>query len=895
MTSEKLTPQTIITCHANADFDALAAMIAASKLYPESALIFPGTQESSLKDYFIQSAMYLFNFLSLKDIEPHAVQKLVIVDTKQRSRLTHVEPILAQENLEIHIYDHHPATEDDLMATMEDCRPWGATTSILIHHLKKKNLKVSEDEATILGLGIFEDTGGFTFASTTEHDFIAAAWLKSMGMDLDIIRDIISRELSAEQVALLSDLIDSATTHVINGVEIVLTEISLERYMGDFALLAHKLMDMESIRVLFAIGRMGDRIHLVARSRIPEVDVGVICTSFGGGGHGFAASASIKNRTMSQVKDELFALLYSHVNPQFAVRDFMSAPVIPIQARQTLAQAAEIMTRYGFKALPVTEYDDQVCGIIEGSVAEKAIGHGLGEERVTEYMLEDFHSVTEEQDLYEVMEIILGHRQRLVPVVREARLVGVITRTDLINILVQEPARIPEAYFSGKRQERNIRHLLMERLPQPILDVLHLAGQVALDLTMEVYTVGGFVRDMLLGIANDDLDLVVEGDGIVFATALAKHLDARVRTHLKFRTAVLILPSGQKIDIATARLEYYAYPAALPVVELSSLKMDLYRRDFSINTLAVHLNPPSFGRMVDFFGGQQDLKDGIIRVLHSLSFVEDPTRIIRAIRFEQRFQFKIGAQTDRLIKNAVRLNIFQKLSGVRIRHELQLLMEDIAPVKGLLRMRDLGLLQEIHPLLHFPPTKDALLGEIERVITWYTLLYREPAPHIWTIYFLGLTSGLTTEQLMVLTSRLQFVPKKAELVDIIRKQLRVVSMKLGLWEKKKGTAADLYDILAPLPLEGVLYVMARQRKQDLKKAISHFLTKLQDVHISISGSDLIAMGGKPGPDFAIILRAIKKAVLNEKVKSKEEQWTMAQRMVTSLAKQSSIDQRSLER
>ncbi len=874
--------KTVITCHANADFDALASMIAVSKLYPEAALVFPGTQESSLKDYFIQSAMYLFNFKSLKDIDPQEVRLLVVVDTRQRARLGHVEPLLELPNLEIHLYDHHPAGEGALLGSLDVYRPWGATTSIIVEKLREKSLTVSPDEATIMGLGIFEDTGGFTFKSTTEHDFEAAAWLRTMGMDLDVIRDIMSRELSTEQVAILSELIDSATTHTINGVDIVIAEVSLDSYVGDFALLTHKLMDMENIRVLFAIGHMGDRIQLVARSKAQEVDVGTVCSSFGGGGHAYAASASIKDRTISQVKDELFALLYSLINPQMVVRGFMSSPVVRIEASQSVAQAAEIMVRYGLKALPVVEYGDQVCGIIENSVAEKAVGHGLGGERVTEYMLEDFLFVTEEQDLYQVMEIILGHRQRLVPVLRGQELVGVITRTDLINLMVQEPARIPESLLSDKRQEKNIRQLLLERLPGDIVSLLKLAGQTGQELGVEVYAVGGFVRDMLLGIPNDDIDLVVEGDGVAFAQDLAGRLGARVRPHLKFRTAVLILPDGKKIDVATARLEYYEYPAALPIVELSSLKMDLYRRDFSINTLAIHLCPPHFGRLVDFFGGQQDLKDGVIRVLHSLSFVEDPTRIIRAIRFEQRFEFKIGGQTERLIKNAVRLNIFQKLSGARIRHELRLLAEDSAPLDAFIRMRDLGLLQEIHPLLSFPQTKEALLEEIEKVITWYKLLFREQAPDIWIVYFLGLVSGFDTQQVQALTSRLQFPPKRTELVESTRRQLRHVAMQLAQWGKNSGTPADLHDILSPLSLEGLLYTMAKQRKLDQKKAVSHYLTHLQDVAILVTGADIRKTGLEPGPHYAAILRAVKRAVLNGEVRTREEQLGYARRMSRSL-------------
>ena len=144
----------------------------------------------------------------------------------------------------------------------------------MVSRLRELSLSVTPDEATIIGLGIFEDTGGFTFNSTTEHDFEAAAWLKTQGMELETIREIMNRELSAEQVAILSQLIEAAATHSISGISVVVTEVDLDAYVGDFALLIHKLMDMENMRVLFAIGRMGNRIQLVARSKAPTTQIG---------------------------------------------------------------------------------------------------------------------------------------------------------------------------------------------------------------------------------------------------------------------------------------------------------------------------------------------------------------------------------------------------------------------------------------------------------------------------------------------------------------------------------------------------------------------------------------------------------------------------------------------
>jgi len=861
MKKTQINAPTVITCHVNADFDALASMIAASKLYPDSVLIFPGSQEKNLKNFFIQSATYLYNFKSFRDIDPAAVTRLVIVDTRQRSRVKHVDPLLDNPDIRVSLYDHHPDSEEDIKGDEEIVRPWGSTTAIISERLIAKNISLTEDEATILGLGIYEDTGCFTFQSTTRHDFNAASWLLSQGMDLNMVSDLINRDLSAEQVSILNALLESATTQKINGIDVVVAEVSLEHYVGDFALLAHKLLDMENIRVLFALGRMQDRIHIVARSRTTDVDVGKICSSLGGGGHSFAASATIKHKSLTQVKDELFGLLYSQINPQILVAHLMSSPSVTIEKNETISRATEVMTRFGLKAVPVVDKaDNDLCvGILEHQIADKAISHGLGKISLKEYMITDFTTLKTTDDIYTVMEVIIGQRQRLIPIVEEAKVIGVVTRTDLINNIIEEPARIPESLLPEKKRERNIKKILGDRLPEDVFSLLQKCGELSRDMGFQMYTVGGFVRDILLDRDNLDVDLVIEGEGIAFARRLALELGGRARAHHKFQTAVVVLDNGQKIDVATARLEYYEHPAALPTVELSSIKMDLYRRDFSINALAVHLNPENFGKLVDFFGGQRDIKDKIIRVLHSLSFVEDPTRIIRAIRFEQRFSFRIGAQTEKLIKNAVDLNIFHKLSGSRIFHELIMIFEENNPLGCIVRMENFGLLRNIHPLLKLTPTINEILFETEKVINWFQLLYTEEHVQKWILYLLGLLNTINDTQAKIIFNRFGLSRKKEQGFFTLREQLREAVSGLYQWQREQGSQSDLYFILNPLPVEGLLFLMARSRKEELKKKISYFITQLRNIQPQLSGKDLKEMGIEPGPIYGKILQELKAA------------------------------------
>lgn len=874
--------KTVITAHNNADFDALAAMIAAGKLYPGAVLIFPGSQEKNLRNFFIQSATYLFNFQSMKEIDPTSVERLVVVDTRQRSRLDHVRLILERQGISIHAYDHHPDSEEDVTAEKSVVLPWGSTTAILVHEIKNQGLAVNPDEATIMGLGIYEDTGCFTFSSTTTHDLDAASWLLAKGMDLNIVFDLVTRDLNAQQIHLLHTMLGSATIHDINGIEVVISEVSVDEYIGDFAVLVHKLVEMENIKVLFAVARMNDRVHLIARSRLPEVNAGRICGFFGGGGHAYAASATVKDRTLAEIKEELFALLYSHINPQILVRDFMSKPAVTVPTRTTLARATEIMTRYGLKAIPVIN-DHGVCvGILEHQLSDRAVGHGLGDLIVEEYMQRDVAVVAPENDLYTVMEIILGQKQRLVPVVQDEQVVAVITRTDLITIFIQESARIPEFLLPERSNGRNIKNMLKSRLPEKAVSLLEYAGALAEDMGVRVYAVGGFVRDILLNRSNLDIDLVVEGDGIAFAQLLSRELGGRIRTHKKFQTAVLVLPDGQKVDVATARLEYYQYPAALPTVQLSSIKMDLYRRDFSINALAIHITPDQFGTLVDFFSAQKDIKKRTIRVLHSLSFVEDPTRILRAIRFEQRFHFRMDRQAERLIKNALNLNLFQKLSGSRLFHELQLIFKEKEVLDCFRRMDSFNILQTLHPLLKMSGHLEKVLEEVERVLNWYRLLYLEPDVQAWKVFFMGMTTGLDATQFQILLRRLNFSRKDGQHFQQLRHGVAETVQLLHEWQGRGESLSELYSILQPLPLESVLYLMARSRKEEMRRNISLFLTQLKTQRLAVSGKDLKKLGLLPGPGYAKILRTIHAAMIDGHAVDQKSQLLFAQQLVAEI-------------
>lgn len=862
----------VITSHTNADFDSLSSMVAAKKIYPDAVLVFPGSQEKTLRDFLIHSTLYLLDISKMKKIDYAAIDTLILVDTRQKTRIGEFARVAENGKVKIHIYDHHPSSEEDVKGDMEIIRNIGATVSILVSILQEREIPITPEEATVMMLGIYEETGSFRFSSTTVDDFKAASYLLSKGANVNLVSDMLVREMTPEQVFLLNDIIKNAATYNINGVDVVITEASTEQYVGDLAVIVHKFRDMENINVLFALFRMEDRVHIIGRSRIPEVDSGHIMSLMGGGGHKVAASATIKDMTLIETKERLVDILKYNVKPLWKAQDIMFFPVKSVEAANSIHDAKNMMIKYNINALPVLS-NDKVVGIITRQIVEKAEFHKLENIPVREYMFTEFAMVEPEDSIEKVKEKIIGSNQRFLPVIKEHELVGAITRTDLLRIIEDEIAKtmLEKLEFHEKYAKRkNVRRLMEERLDDETMKRLTGIGGLADTMGYHAYLVGGFVRDLLLRDENYDIDVVIEGDGIAFAEELAKHLNAKVRPHKEFATAKVIYRDGFKVDIATARLEYYKAPASLPVVEHSSLKLDLHRRDFTINTLAISLNKNTFGELIDFFGAQRDIKEKTIRILHSLSFVEDPTRVFRAIRFEQRFGFKIGKHSLDLIKNAVKLNFLARIRGKRVWVELVLILQEDGVEKILKRLQELDLLRFIFPSIVFNKDKERLFSQMQAIYKWYELLYQGRPVDKVQYYLLGLVEHMDPGEVLEFCKKLEVTEKVRKKTVENTERLREVLARLmtGIPVMKKS---KIYRILEPLSKEVMLFIMAKTRSEEIKKSISNYITYGDSFRPLTTGADLKKMGIQEGPVYKEILEKLKDAKVDMNLKTKEEE------------------------
>jgi tRNA nucleotidyltransferase (CCA-adding enzyme) len=878
----------LITTHANADFDCLGAMAAAARLYPGAVLSFPGSQEKAVRDFLARHPDYLTGVVRAREIDLESVSRLIVVDCQLACRIGRFAALLERPDLEVHLFDHHPASEQSIRATVATITPCGSSSTILAGLLMERNERISPEEATLIMLGIHEDTGRLLFSSTTRDDYLAAAWLMEQGARLNIVAEALSQELNSQQTGLLRQLLGTLKSTEMNGVTISIAHAASDRYIGDIAALAHLMRDMENLDALFVVVAMEGRVYLVARSRVPEVNVGEILRRFHGGGHATAASATVRDQSLQQVLERLEGMLQGMINRRATAGEIMSSPVKTMPDDVTIAAARELLTRYNCNAMPVMA-GERMVGIISRKTVEKALYHDLGDAPATDFMHTEFLRAVPETPISAIQEYMVHRNRRFVPVFDGDRLAGAVTRTDLLRYMHggrrTEPGALYDVDALGDSpRNRSVAGMVGKRLPVETVRLLRELGAAGDELGLSVYVVGGFVRDLLLGLENLDIDVTVEGDGIFFAEQFAGRHDCRVRSHRAFGTAVVIFPDGRTIDVASTRLEYYESPGMLPTVERSSLRHDLYRRDFTINTLAVCINGACFGRLTDYFGGQQDIQARVVRVLHNLSFVEDPTRVFRAIRFEQRLGFHMAPHTENLIRTALRRHVLDRVGGLRLLNELIQILREKEPRGAISRMAGFNLLPFIHPALRLAPEIERIIDETARVLVWFRLLYLPDPCEQWQVYFLALCDGLKQEDFQEACRRLSMPGRIVTRIFGHRRQalatLDTIQRRLRHGPEPKNS--ELYAWFHPLPLEMLLYLAARARREEVRRLVSHYVTRLRQMRCSLDGNALAALGLAPGPRYRQILEQLLAARLDGRIATDAEERDLAASLLSGV-------------
>ncbi len=874
----------IILTHEQADFDALASLLGAYLINESYIPVLPRKMNRNVNAFVTLYGAEL-PFCEAPDLPPNEpVEDVILVDTQSMISIRGMS-----SETRVHVIDHHPLREDLPSNWQITVSGMGANTTIFVETLRERDVILSTIQSTLLLLGIYEDTGSLTYSRTTPRDLKAASYLLEQGASLQVANDFLNHPLSQAQQRIYDQLRAKLEYHTVNGHTVIVACGDAQEMEEELSTVAHKLRDLLDPDALFVLIQTRGGVQLIARSTSENIDVSQVAAYFGGGGHERAAAGMIKNRTVEEIRDELVKVLPEYVHPAITVAQIMSRIPQLLSPETPVREIASRMQRFGHEGYPVVK-EGKIIGLVTRRDVDRTITHKLN------YTAEDIMNAGE---YYVYQDDSIEHLQRLmtdtgwgqVPVVHpeSGEIIGIVTRTDLLKTLTPKP-RVPS--------RQNLAGKLERALPATTLSLIKAVAKEASDQRVALYIVGGFVRDLLLDKPSLDYDLVVEGDAISLANALARKYGGRVTHHSRFGTAKWLLKDQKdapprsntrpfflpgiedaadlpdSLDLVSARTEFYTYPTALPTVERGSIKLDLHRRDFTINTLALRLDGNHYGELHDYWGGLADLRQGYVRILHSLSFVDDPTRILRAVRFEQRFGFRIENRTRELLIQA--LPLLDRVSGDRIRHELNIILSENRASAVMTRLNELGILSVIHQDLIWDDWLQEVYNRLQNhkpESQWLEYCgHDKPENRVKLVYVLWLLR-LSPGQALSVSQRLKL---SAELIRIIQSGINLWQEMNSLKDKKVSEITLKLDDVHPLALLAVYFANQDKEIQDILEA---YVTRWRKVSPSITGDDLRARKIPPGPIYREILQKLRQAWLDGEVKSQEDEMNLLEQMV----------------
>jgi len=862
----------IITTHPNADLDSFGAIVALKILHPQSFVFFPGAQEMALKN-ILSLNLYKIKETTLREIEKNEIEKIFVVDVEDLERLGKLYEIIISKKIPLEIYDHHPEEKNYPHWAKIIRKNYGSVSTVLTEILIEKNKEISPLEASLILLGIYEDTGSFHFQETTENDLKAAAFLLSKGANLNLVHRFLIQELTPEHINIFEQFYNSKEEIKIKDFKITFAYASLPFFVEDIAFVIHRFIDMLGTEVFFGFVEQEGKIYLIGRSRNEKVNLAPIFKELGGGGHSGAGSAILKAVPFPQAKAKVISSLEKNLPSLKKAEDIMNPIVWSISPNKKIEEALKKMNYYHINGMPVVS-KGKLLGAITRQLIDRAISHGLKNSYVKDIMDTDVPIIDKKAPLELFKTYLTGSGKRFIVVKEGEKICGIITRMDLYKSLLEKEVNLKEI---PKEKMIDIKRILDQYFPKNIIEKLKEIGDISEKLNMKAYIVGGTVRDMMLGLPLTDIDVVVEGDAIKIGEKISQEKGAKFKSHLKFLTGILQYPDGVKIDLATARKERYALPAALPDVEASLILHDLSRRDFTINTMIVSINPKSFGKLYDHFNGLQDLKSKTIKVLNTLSFIEDPTRALRAFRLCEKLKFKISSVTEKLIRNAINQGAFENLSGSRLWEEFCFLLDLPEPYSAIQKLEAIGLLKVLNPSIKLNQKIESVFEKIKEIENW-AKFEKIDTKYFKILYLSALSINLKEEEILKISNRLNLNIREKEILASCKKVVRTISFRL----KRAKNPKEIYKALINFPNIFLFWTMAFLNDENLKEKIKIFITKYSKTKLEIKGKDLVEIGIPSGPLIGKVLEETLFEKIDGNLKTKDEELKFAKNIYKKL-------------
>lgn len=865
----------IAATHANTDFDGLASLVAVGRLYPNAYLLAPQKPSRNVREFLTLYGDEL-RFFEAGDLPRRPVTCIILADTQHLPKLEALGLVRA-EKVSIVVYDHHPRSAELPWDAEFHTGEVGATSTLMVELLSSQDISLSQVEATLLLAGIYEDTGNLTFPDTSARDLKAAAWLLEQGANLQMVQRLLTHVITFHQRQIFEELMKNAETFQCHDHTVVMASAVAPGNAEELSVLANHLMALLEPEALFLLIKLDGHIQVIARSRTGEVNVGAVLAEVGGGGHTRAAAALVKGLDLAELKEKLREILEERVAPALTVGQIMVRRFIRLAPETSAADAHRELLSAGIPLAVVMGPKEEILGVVSRRDVDRAVHHGLSQVPVRSFLRRRPTFVLPTDPVAKARTLMAEADLTALPVVENGRVVGTVLATDILRTWPGAPQPGSTALDVSQRLETAYAPALM--------GLIRKIGVTASELGYRAYLVGGVVRDLLLGVPNFDIDVVVEGDAIRLAKAVGGQFQLRVVTHPRFGTAKLDL-SGLEglpheigtLDLATARTEYYSRPGALPTVQPSSLRLDLLRRDFTVNTLAISLNPSSFGRLIDHFGGLKDLENRLLRVLHNFSFVEDPTRMLRAARLETRLRFRVEERTEELIRHASELRVLETVSRERIYGEFSLIMQESEPEGALIRLNGWGLLQQIHPHLSFDPSRADLFRRARIEV---------PPAHQEATYFCLLALSVPLEEMPLFVANLGLQKANRRAVVALPEVVKRVERLLP-----DPDPGELVVALDGLPEASLWAVTLGWQDAPVAEAVRTYLLYLRKVRPCLGGDFLRQLGLPPGPIYRRLLTELLKQKVRGLLPTEEDEARWLSNRVEALKAQTSSGARN---
>ena len=893
----------LILCHTTADFDTLGAAVGLSCLCPGSRIVLTGGAHPAVNS-FLALHRDEYPLIERRAVTVSLIRSITLVDAHQRSRVgaaaDWIEHAIATQ-LPIAIYDHHTESCPDMPGN-HHIEAVGATTTLVVEALRQANEPISPTQATVMALGIHGDTGSLTFAQTTPRDALALAWLMEQGANQQTIAESVEPGLSETLQGLLSTALDITTIQQLEGYVVGTVYLETDDFVPGLSGLASHMMALLGLDSLLLAAvytaKTKPRLTLIGRTR-PQTGMNcrTLLQPYGGGGHTCAAAANLTTHEPDTIFSQLCDVVVQSHAQSVTAQDVMSSPVRTIRPVTTVADAQRILLRYGHSGLCVANDEGALQGIISRRDIDLALHHGFSHAPVKGYMTLNLKTISPHTTLSEIQALMVTYDVGRLPVLDGHELVGIVTRTDVLRQLYPAQSSDDDLLTPLKTNVYERLKTSLQAYPtaldsEELWALLTQIAEAAQRHGWHLYVVGGAVRDLLLApedttVSLKDIDLVVDsfrspvvdGAGVVLAQQLqTQYPDAELQIHGEFQTAALIWRARTghaplMIDIATARTEFYPYPAANPEVEPSSIRQDLYRRDFTINAMAIRLTAPQPGLLLDFFGGYLDVQQRQIRVLHANSFIEDPTRIFRAVRFAVRLGFSLDSQTETFIRYAVDSGIYADLQMQQTHKRLPALQTRLKAELAYIFQADywaqsLGLLDKIGALscLHPTLTIDAeLWRQMHRAGRWRQRFADEVGKDIdiepWLLRLEVLLARVEVRSQIATNLQLPLGSiQRLQQLAVIEDTL------LDRFNQPQAKPSFIYKSLVSYDLPSLLLVSVRHPRQ-IGTHVWQYITQLIHVRPPINGNHLKRLGYSPGPLYGQILTALTYAVLDGDIAS----------------------------